>query len=99
MGWKRINGRSYFYEIRRENGRVRTIYRGAGIIGDLSEIRILAAREQREADREEQRHAIESERAEDREIDEAFERVEMLLRATLVRAGFHRPNRKWWRKR
>ena len=110
MGWKRINGREYYYRSEREGGRVTTTYLGAGDMGRLSEIldaELRAEREaereavrvEREAEREEARVAREEADAEEWAVAEWFDGVQAVADATMVAAGFHKHKGQWRRKR
>ena len=55
MGWKTINGRSYYYRSRREGGRVRTEYIGPAGQAELFALLDAEDRERREAERERER--------------------------------------------
>lgn len=99
MGWKQINGRSYYYRSVREAGRTRTEYVGtgevAGLIAQL-DLGLRAGRAIERAEREAERERIESE---DREVAEWFDRVESVARVAMLTAGFHRHHRGEWRRR
>ena len=92
-------GGTYYYRSRREGKRVVKEYVGAGPAAEL-----LAAVEEREREW----HQVEADRrraemarmdAADAEVDDLCRRVELLVRATLLGAGYHRHDRGEWRKR
>jgi hypothetical protein len=99
MGWKIINGRSYYYRTVREGGQIRSEYVGAS--GTASLIAQLDAidREAKEAERHERKLERAQAETEDRELADWCESIETLARAALVAAGYHRHHRGEWRKR
>jgi hypothetical protein len=99
MGWKRINGREYYYRCEREAGRVTTTYLGAGDLGRLSEILDAELRAERVAEREEARVEREEAAAEERAISEWFDGVQAVADAAMVAVGYHKHKGQWRRKR
>jgi hypothetical protein len=99
MGWKRINGRSYFYRSVREGGRVRSEYVGGGEAGHLFAQLIAIDRQEREAEREDRRAERERFEGEERAIAEWFDRVEAVADAAMLAAGFHKHHGQWRRRR
>jgi hypothetical protein len=99
MGWKRINGREYYYRCEREAGRVTTTYVGAGDLGRLSEMLDAELRAEREAEREAARAEREAADAEERAVAEWFDVVQGVADATLIAAGFHKHKGQWRRRR
>jgi hypothetical protein len=99
MGWKRINGREYYYRCEREGGRVTTTYFGAGELGMAAELLDAELRAEREAEREEARVEREEADAEERAIAEWFDGVQAVADAAMVAAGFHKHKGQWRRKR
>ena len=85
-------GRPYYTRTRRENGRVIREYIGVGQEGQRAAEEDEARRRQAEADREADRALAE-------EIRSLRELADLLARAALLAAGYHRPNRGPWRKR
>ena len=99
MGWKRINGREYYYRCEREAGRVTTTYVGAGDLGHLSEMLDAELRAEREAEREAVRVEREEANVEEQAISEWFDGVQAVADAAMVAAGFHKHKGQWRRKR
>jgi hypothetical protein len=102
--WKRIDGRRYWYEHRREGGRGASRYVGpegslaATLASERAAIRAEAretTRAARAAEAEVRRPEIERER----ELDELVAEARALAAATLEAAGYHRHDRGAWRKR
>jgi hypothetical protein len=99
MGWEVRHGRRYYYSVKKRSGKVVKTYRGRGRMGEMAEALETEARRRR-ADREE---AFRAERARtvhaDRAMDDLDRACAMAIRATLIRAGFHRVNYAWRRRR
>ena len=99
MGWDRKNGRGYYSRSRKVNGRVVRTYVGAGAAGELA----AAADALRRADR---RAAMEARRAEQASwraalapLMELSRVADLMARAALLAAGYHRHSRSSWRKK
>ena|SRR5215216_1544108 len=99
MGWEERRGRPYYYRSVREGKRVRKEYGSGGALGQLAaqidELKRLQRKEEEASWREEwdrlQRSAEFL-----RELEEA---AEILTRAELLAAGFHKHKGEWRRKR
>ena len=100
MGWEtRRNGRRYYYQASRVDGRVVKRYLGIGELADvLGEFDAAEAQRRRlEADeRRAQRDELDTLH---REVGDACNLVEQLTRVVLLAAGYHRHDRGEWRKR
>jgi hypothetical protein len=68
MGWKTINGRSYFYKSERDGGRVKTTYFGGGESGLLISLLDAEDREIREAERKQRKAEREKSALEEKSI-------------------------------
>src|SRR5262245_8600525 len=99
MGWKRINGRRYFYKSERQGGRVKTAYFGAGESGLLISLLLLEDRVEREAEREAARSERREADAEERAVAGWFDDVQAVADAAMIAAGFHKHKGQWRRKR
>src|SRR5947208_1666991 len=99
MGWKKINGHSYYYRSVREGDRVRSEYVGQGEMAAL----IARANEFERNHRESMRKAAELERKdedqEERAIAEWFDGVQAVADEAMRAAGFHKHKGQWRRKR
>jgi hypothetical protein len=95
MPWLVKKTHTYFYKSVREGGRVRSVYRGRGVLGAAEALLI----DGRRADAEARRAERERLDAEERSADDLFGRVEMVARAALAAAGFHRHKGQWRRRR
>ena len=100
MAWeRRERGTKYYTRSRRVGGRVVREYVGCGPVAQLAADLDAAARVRRKAHAEVVREAC----AKDRALTEtmaALDRVcELAIEATLLAAGYHRPNYLRWRRR
>jgi hypothetical protein len=95
MVWER----GYYYRVRKVGGRVVREYVGTGQVAELAAQ--LDARER--ARREREALATRRQKAEltalDAELKALTERADLLARAALLAAGFHRHKRGEWRRR
>jgi hypothetical protein len=99
MGWKRINGRSYFYKSERQGGRVKSVYFGAGESGSLMAQIMGTERLERVIERERIREEREEANTEERSIAEWFDGVQIVADGGMIAAGFHKHKGQWRRKR
>ncbi len=99
MGWKRINGREYYYKSVRVGGRVRSIYFGFGELATAVASLEAEAREGREAERRERRAARDQADAEERAISAWFDGIQAVTDAALRAAGYHKHRGQWRRHR
>ena len=99
MGWEARNGNSYYYRKERVGSRVRSVYVGSGLIGQLSALTDEQGREEKDAERRALRREIEKQDAIDSRIDGVCELTEKLVTAALIASGFHQHKRQWRRKR
>lgn len=99
MGWEERNGRSYYYDKRREDGRVVSKYIGKGIASKVVE----ATNEINRLEREELRLERVRQKALDREIDTFIRdytaRTKELTEAVLLLSGYHKHKGQWRRRR
>ena len=100
MAWQEVDGRRYYYRGRRLCGRTRRVYVGAA--GSPAAELAAAADHLRRLEREiaaRERHA---EQARQREVEapllELCELADVLTRAALLAAGYHRHDRGEWRR-
>ena len=99
MGWEERRGRLYYYRSVREGKRVRKEYVGGGSFGQLLAQRDQLERLQRkeeEASWREERERLEQSAGFLQELEEA---AEVLIRAQLLVAGFHKRKGEWRRLR
>jgi hypothetical protein len=99
MGWEDRNGKSYYYQKRREGTRVRSVYVGAGLVGQFASVADESTRGELDEQRRELRREIEEQDAIDARIDAVCDLTEKLVMAALIASGFHQHKRQWRRKR
>ena len=100
MAWEtRGNGRRYYYQASRVDGRVVKRYLGKGdvaaLLGQMNDLAAQRRQFKAESDRAE-RAALD---ALQQDVADACELVEQLTRVVLVLAGYHQHDRGQWRKR
>jgi hypothetical protein len=99
MGWEERRGRLYYYRSVRKGKRVRKEYAGGGSLGQLAaqidELERLQ-REEEEASWREEQERLQRSAGFLRELEEA---AEILIRAQLLVAGFHKRKGEWRRLR
>jgi hypothetical protein len=99
MGWETRNGKSYYYRKERTGNRVRSVYVGSGLIGQLSAQTDEQGRAEKDEERRALRRQIEKQDAIDSRIDAVCDLTERLVTAALIASGFHQHKRQWRRKR
>jgi len=99
MGWEERRGRLYYYRSVRDGNCVRKEYVGGGsfgqLIAQLDELERLQ-REEEEASWREERERLERSAGFLQELEEA---AQILIRAELLVAGFHKRKGEWRRLR
>ena len=95
MGWQ--NG--YYYRKRRHGKRIISEYIGSGYAGLLAEMQDAHERQQREAERERCRALVEQENAVDKQIEAVAAKVDTLVTAVFLAAGYRQHRRQWRMKR
>lgn len=99
MAWEARGDRRYFRRSVRDGRRVRSIYIGTGPVAEL----VAQADELLRAEREARRRARQAERDRLDEADAHLDRLDaladLLTRAELTAAGYHRHDRGAWRRR
>ena len=100
MAWQVVDGRKYYYRHRRVGGRPRTVYVGAA--GSPAAELAAAADHLRRLGREVAARERHAEQARHREAEapllDLCELTDVLARAALVLAGYHRHDRGEWRR-
>jgi len=99
MGWETRNGRAYYYEKKREDGRVVSRYVGTGLTAQLAE----NVNEMLRIEREELRVEKLVQKAIDHDIDAqlrgARRATKIITEAVLIASGYHKHKGQWRRKR
>jgi hypothetical protein len=100
MAWQVVDARKYYYRHRRVGGRPRTVYVGAA--GSPAAELAAAADGLRRLGREAAARERQAEQARQREAEapllDLCELTDVLARAALVLAGYHRHDRGEWRR-
>ena len=96
MGWEK--GR-YYTRSRKVNGRVVREYVGGGAVGALAAEMDAIARERREFERESWRMEKEEIEAFDESVARVCQMADIIAKAAMVAAGFHRHRGEWRRRR
>jgi hypothetical protein len=96
---RRERGGLYYTRSRKVNGRVVREYIGTGTLGELWAKADAQYRRFRETEAEVHRKEWERLEAVAASVEELCDAAEVLARATLLAAGYHRHNRGEWRKR
>jgi hypothetical protein len=103
MGLEKRGGRSYYYTAERVGGRVVKHYIGSGRVAAIAAQLTATWRAERTAERDAERAADRRARKELADLDAALapldELADLLARAALLAAGFHRHHRGEWRRR
>ena len=99
MSWETRNGIRYYYTAKKVNGRVTKAYFGRGPLAELAAGLDAEARRRRIAEAEALRAERMSLEPIDRLTDELDRACARLLEATLLAAGYWRPNYGWRRRR
>jgi hypothetical protein len=100
VAWEeRERGGRYYTRSRREGGRVLREYVGGGLAGELAAEADRERRELEEAQRKREREDIERIKALAAPVLEVSEAAEILARAHLVAAGYHKRKGEWRRAR
>ena len=101
MAWQEVDGRRYYYRGRRLCGRPRRLYVGAA--GSPAAELAAAADHLRRLGREVAARERHAEQARHQEVEAPLVRLcavsDVLTRAALLAAGFHRHDRGPWRRR
>lgn len=100
MSWeRRRNGRLFYYREFRRGRRVVKEYVGGGAVGEAAAREDAARRAQRAAQRHEEQKRRQADLGLQQTVLTVSADADAMLEAALLVAGFHRPQRKPWRKR
>ena len=95
VAWEARGGGRYYYKVSRDDGRVRRLYLGNGPVAELAARDAELRRAERRA-RARSQARLEAAEAASQELAEL---ADLLARAALVAAGYHRHDRGAWRRR
>ena len=99
MAWEWRGGNLYYYQSEREDGRVRKRYIGAGEVAEMIAHADETIRRSRAERRERARTELEEARSLALAGAELHQAAEILARAEMVAAGYHRHKGEWRMKR
>ena len=99
MAWERRGGNFYYYQSEREGGRVRKRYVGTGEIAERIAQADATIRRTRTERRKRARAEIEEAEGLASMADELDDAAEVLVRAEMLAAGYHRRKGEWRRRR
>ena len=99
MAWERRGGNLYYYQAERENGRVRKRYIGAGEAAELVAHADATIRRTRTERRKRAQAEIEEAEGLASMADELNDAAEILARAEMLAAGYHKRKGEWRRRR
>ena len=95
MAWEKRGGRSYYYRSVRDGERVRKVYLGRGIFGELAARRDEEQRDRQATERDYERGELERLEALAAPVLEVSEAADVLARAVLVAGGYRRRKGEW----
>jgi hypothetical protein len=95
----RRGSRCYYYRSRREAARFTRTYLGSGAAAQLLAAQDQARRLARQEARAAQKAHEDRRRDIDRQLDDLIKALDVLTRASLVVAGYHRHHRSEWRRK
>jgi hypothetical protein len=99
MGWHVVGTHQYYYRSKRVNGKVVRQYIGKGAVGELAAATADLRRLERTIEAIELNAEVDRLQQADVPLGELCESTDMLARAVLILAGYHRHDRGEWRKR
>ena len=99
MAWESRNGRQYYYIKRRINGRVQSIYLGAGPMAELAAIQQEETTQALKERRQTEQAAQDAELRIDSLLDTLGGQVEAILAEWMQANGYHEHRGQWRRRR
>ena len=99
MGWEARGSRLYYFRYRKVDGRVTRQYLGAGAVAELAAAADALRRADRKAASEARRAEAASWQAALAPLLELCRVADVMARAALLAAGYHRHSRCLWRRR
>src|SRR5215208_4406943 len=99
MGWEERRGRPYYYRSRRVGDRVRKVYVGGGVLGEIAALEDEDRCRQREEEAAYWKEKQECFQRDAAFLEEIMNAANTLLRAHLIDAGFHSHRGEWRRAR
>jgi hypothetical protein len=99
MSWEQRGDKRYYYRHQWQNGRSVRTYFGTGEAAELAATADALQRVQREREARQWRQEQERRAAAEALLIELSEQSDLLVRATLVVAGYHQHDRGAWRRK
>ena len=99
MSWEKRRGQLFYYRAYREGDRVIKKYVGRGPAAMAAAAEDAARRTERAAEQQAERKRRQVDSIVQEQIAGVGDGADALVSAVLLAAGFHRPQRKSWRKR
>lgn len=99
MGWKTIRGRKYLYKKVRSRGKEKTVYLGRGPTAELVAMEMQRRKEELAAQRKVMQETKATAMRLQQPAADAADEFQLILRASLLAAGFYQHNRGAWRPR
>jgi hypothetical protein len=99
MSWHLVGGRRYYYRHARVGGQPRRIYAGTGPAAEMAAVADALRRAERRAKREARRGEQARWQSALGCLLELCDRIRLLVRATLLPAGFYQHGKSSWRKK
>ena len=99
MGWETRQRGRYYTRSKKVHGRVIREYVGTGLVGELAAAADARARAERQAQQAAWRAECERIELAIAPLEEFYDVVETLARASLLLAGYHRHHRGEWRRK
>ncbi len=95
MGWEERKGKYYYYEKRREGGRVVSKYVGTGSFAEMCAVLNESGRESRRLDREALRQEREALDRQAGQVKDVLDQIRALTHAALIAGGCHLHKGQW----
>lgn len=99
MGWETRGNNKYYYRKEREpGGTVRSVYVGAGPVGELAALYDMQERHDKSLERTERQQLIKDLNQHNEVVKEVLELNRSLLAAAMIATGHYQHKRQWRRK-
>jgi hypothetical protein len=99
MSWEQRGEKRYYYLHEWIDGRSVRTYQGAGAVGEMAATADALRRVEAEIEARQQRQEQERRAAAEAPLAELCEQTDLLVRAALLAAGYHRHDRGAWMRR
>ncbi len=99
MGWENRAGRQYYYRKKRINGRVVSVYVGAGALAKVDATLDQLSQQDRVSEKTEWQAERNRALQLDQETNQVLDAVQDLLASMLLGSGYHKVKGEWRKKR